>query len=598
MAYRLEKNNQSIDIVIDGFENGIADSPHEGIGDMRNMNIISVPGEASVNFKTAAMTIPPTVSAVAFTAAIDDLITVASTSGYYAGMAITFNTIGTTVGISTGRVYWIGTLTATTFTVHLNPVQAINGTNIVNITVAGSGTLSSYTLGAGTFSTIDYTGGNNSPRRNYEFFVDSNGRVWWFANPGGTATGTLIYLGNDTLTSATGQGICAFLGYLFVFRDTAIDYLPTSAIEGGVDLDSGSGWVYGWDTIDSAKVNHQAISAQDRGMYICASNRIKSYLENAGTTFDPTNATTYTENVAALNLPAGDQPTWIAELSTDLLIGGIRNWVYPWDRISTSFRYPLIIAENYTTRIVSTNSNAYIFAGNRGRIYVTNGSNMELYRKVPDYVSGAEEPYYTWLDACYWRDQLYFSFTATTNAGAALTTTGGLWAISVSDDSLRHTNKLSYDTYAGSATVIVPNVITTNPAGGGLFTAWTHSGSFGVDQGSVDPYTNFQSSIESDLIPIGTYLDSTTIQQVEFKLSQPMVSGEGVKLYYRQNMKDAYVLMSDGSSSSGTFGTVGELSGYVPASFQKGNWLQLKVETSSTATTPTYTRLKELRIRK
>lgn len=598
MAYRLEENNQSIDIVIDGFEGGIADSPHKGIADMRNMNIISVPGEAAVNFKTSAMTVPPSVSALSFSAATDDLFTVASTSGWYAGMAITFNTIGTTVGISTGRVYWVGTLTATTFTVHVNPVAAINGTGIVNVTVAGSGTLSSYTLGAGTFSTIDYTGGNNSPKRNYEFFVDSNGRVWWFANPGGTATSLVIYLGNDTLTSANGEGICAFLGYLFVFRDSAIDYLPTTAIEGGTDLDGGSGWVYGWDTIDGAKVNHQAISAQDRGMYICASNRIKSYLENAGTTFDPTNAATYTENVAALNLPAGDQPTWIAELSTDLLIGGIRNWVYPWDRISTSFRYPLIVAENYTTRIVSTNSNAYIFAGNRGRIYVTNGSNMELYKKFPDYVSGVEEPYYTWLDAYYWRDQLYFSLTATTNAGSALTTTGGLWAISISDDCLRHTNKLSYDTYGGSATVIVPNVIATSPAGGGLFTAWTHSGSYGVDQGSVNPYSNFEASVETDLVPIGTYLDPTTIQQVEFKLSQPMVSGEGVKLYYRQNMKDSYTLMTDGSSSSGTFGTVGELSGYVPANFQKGNWLQLKAETSSTNTTPTYTRLKELRIRK
>ena len=60
MAYRQEKNNGDIDIVIDGFEKGIADSPEQGIADMRNMNITSVPNEAAVQFATSGLTLPAT----------------------------------------------------------------------------------------------------------------------------------------------------------------------------------------------------------------------------------------------------------------------------------------------------------------------------------------------------------------------------------------------------------------------------------------------------------------------------------------------------------------------------------------------------------
>ena len=43
---------QNGDIVISGFENGIGDSPYSGLTDMRNINTVSIPGEADVNFST------------------------------------------------------------------------------------------------------------------------------------------------------------------------------------------------------------------------------------------------------------------------------------------------------------------------------------------------------------------------------------------------------------------------------------------------------------------------------------------------------------------------------------------------------------------
>jgi len=44
MAWKYDKS--SGDIIVNGFENGIADSPYEGMSDIRNANIISIAEEA------------------------------------------------------------------------------------------------------------------------------------------------------------------------------------------------------------------------------------------------------------------------------------------------------------------------------------------------------------------------------------------------------------------------------------------------------------------------------------------------------------------------------------------------------------------------
>ncbi len=94
------------------------------------------------------------------------------------------------------------------------------------------------------------------------------------------------------------------------------------------------------------------------------------------------------------------------------------------------------------------------------------------------------------------------------------------------------------------------------------------------------------------MIPIGTYLNPTTDANVEFKLTVPMVSGEGVKLAYRQDLSQSFTDITNGE-----FTTAGAFSGVVKVNFQKSQWLQIRTYTKSTATTPSYTRLRELRIR-
>lgn len=617
MAYRIEGK----DIVISGFEDGIASDPYTGIADMRNANIVSVPGEASVNFKTAAMTIPPTVSAVAWTAVgATNVFTVASTTGWYNGMAITVDS-SSGGSVATGRVYWVGDLSGVTFKLYKNPSLPVG--QLLDVTADSNGTLSSYTLGKPIDKTIAWDPSSVTYR--YEFILDDNGRVWWIQNTGGTPTNALVYLGNDTLTGTTGRAICVYLNYLIVFRSSTQDALSLGSIEGDVDLDAAfgsGGWLYGWNSVSGSTLTPRPVLvATDNAMYYAnGAARLGSIIQNAGSTFNPNTAATYTENTTALAIPEDDNVTAISQLGVNLLIGGEQQFVYPWDRISTSFSYPLILPENYTTRIVGTNSNAYIFAGNRGRIYVTNGTNIDLWKKIPDYITGVVEPYIAWGDAQYWRNQIYFSFTASTNAGVALNNMSGLWAVDLVSDAFRLTNQLSYGAYTGATTVILPNVLTSTPGGAGLYAGWENSGTYGVDYGSTAPYSNLETQIDTDMIPVGTYLNPLSPAQVEWKTSYPIgVNGtaETVSLWYRTALNQSFVnigstvvtgssaVHTDGqgtttntvATTSGTGESQPAVSDFYTVNFQKAQWIQLRVLMSSNAVTPTYNRLTEIRLR-
>ncbi len=577
--YRFDNYDNSI--VIEGFENGIAPSPHVGISDMRNVNIISVPGEASVNFATTAITMPSIVASVTSASSMNNTISVTITSGSaQAQQAVTFSGGSLPSGISAGTQYWIGLVNATTYHVYTDPDLA----NIVTISGTGTGTMTSTDMGTPLYSAHDsYNNGSGSPTgRN--FMIDSNGRVWEIPT-----SGDAFFRGNTTLTNGNGNGLVCYNGYLFVFRNDKIDYMK---------IDTSAAWTYAWKTINTASnVNnpHFAYLARDNVVYYCDSAYIGSFFQkSAGTAFNPADATTYTYASQALALPQTEIAQCIAELGINLLVGGQNNAIYPWNRSATSYTYPILIADNNIARMVTVNTNTYIFAGSRGRIYITNGSQAQLYKKIPDHISGTVEPYYTWKDAVFLKNQLYFGFTVTDNSGNALTLYGGIWAIDLDTQALRLVNQLSYGTYGGSPTTLL-NSAALSPTGTGLFIGWLDgSNNSGIDKSSGNPYTGSQALVESDLIPIGTFEKTRDMQRIEFKLSKPMVSGESVSLYQRLDFAQSYTLIKTFNWND-TIST-GDFSSSAPVNFKQAQWLQIKAILNSTATTPSYVRLRQIRI--
>lgn len=559
---------------------------------MRNMDILSSSGEAAVSFKTMSLTVPPTVSAVSFSvSAATDLVTVSSTAGYYNGMAFTLNSLVGGTGLSSGRVYWVGNLSGNTFKVYTNPALA-GSAAAINVTLDGTGTLSSYTLTPTAFPqeqwTIDYS--NQFP---YQFFVDGAGKVWWVNNyltTPGTVSNTITYLGNvPPVVAALGQGICAYAGYLFVFSAAQIDYLKTSLLGAGTDLASGTGWHYNWQTVSGGVKD--SLVARNNKMYWCESRALGSLSTNTGSTFDPATSSTYTYTQRALDLPNSDSPQCMSELGQNLLIGGIQDYIYPWNKVDPSFGQPVQLPEKTTYKLITINNLSYAFTGNRGYIYITNGSSSEEFRKIPDTLSGVISPYYAWCNATSSRNKLFFSFTASKNDGTALNNVSGIWSIDLSKAAIQKplnmANQLSYASYAGSCDFIMPNVMQSQPAGSGLYAGWSLSGVAGFDASSGFPYSNFESYIDTEIVPVGTFIENYTPRHFEFKLSKPLVSGEGIRLSARTNLSDSYILI--GSTTTNSL-----ISDAYDTDFQNAEWVQFRIETCSTTITPSYVTLTQI----
>lgn len=613
MSYRIEGK----DIVLDGFEKGIADSPYKGPADMRNIELLAVPGEASVALGTTTVTKPPVFNAVAFTAAAaTDRLTVASTTGLYEDAAIVLNTNSAT-GLSTGVVYYVRNIVGLTF-----QVSAAALSTVINITVDGSGTLTTYQYpGTSPVSYwVDSTGalaGVNST-----FVADNNGHIWTIFNEAVSAlpANTLIFMGNIGGVAASGlpgsNGITIWNGYLFIFGiiTSGTDYAATGSL---LFTAPASVWNYTWKSINTQPSNTRVpllISQEDGNLYWISSNGLGSLIETPGGTFDPAVPTSYTfNNGDALLVPETDEATCLAELGQNLLIGGRNGFVYVWNKVDPGFSNLLNIPEYYTWQIVATSQNAYIFAGVRGRIYITNRSGIDLYKKVPDYITGLLNPIFRFEDANFARNQLYFSITATTSAGSASNTVAGLWAIDLDTDAMRMLNKTSDAAYTGTVRMVSPRPSTSSGSptsgifGNNIQIGWYGSSTSSIDVSTALPYTNYESFMELEIIPVGTYLDQFTPSQVEWKTSAPLGAGgtsESIRISYRTNLYEAYTILGTttatgttvvGSTTGTTTGYAG--SDYYTASFENVQWLQLKVELSSNATTPTYNRITEIRIR-
>lgn len=322
---------------------------------------------------------------------------------------------------------------------------------------------------------------------------------------------------------------------------------------------------------------------------------------------DSTAITNYVFTPQRLNLPFFETAQCMAEIGNNIVIGGATNTLYPWDQVNSLPGDVIPLPENNVANLITVNNYAYVFAGQKGNIYVTNGSSVSLAITVPDYCAGIAgtpssyiEPYFTWGGAAYVRGRVYFSILDQTSVKTG--NCGGVWSFIPTQNfyigqdiglSLRLENQNSYATYNGVATVILSSQ-NQSAIGPQYWTGWYSSISaptYGIDYTGTIPTTT--SVIDTDLIPTGTMLNKMTFNQIEYKLVAPLVSGDTIALSYRQNGTDSF-------ASCGTIlaESVTALSGYLPINFSMGQWLQLRITFTPLATSgSSFIRLKEIAIR-
>ncbi|MBL0320486.1 MAG: hypothetical protein IPP74_14520 [Alphaproteobacteria bacterium] len=310
-----------------------------------------------------------------------------------------------------------------------------------------------------------------------------------------------------------------------------------------------------------------------------------------------------------MNLPTYETAQCLVEIGNTVLVGCAGSVLYPWNQVDALPSDLIALPEANVKTMINVNNMAYVFAGFKGNIYITNGSVASLALKVPDYCAGVPgtaltyiEPYFTWGDSAYIRGRVYFSILDQTSAKAG--NCGGIWSFVPSQNvdpnqnvgmALRLENQNSYGSYNGVATIILPNAEQQNTVSPLYWSFWQNSYStgtstFGIDQTASTPVTQF--IVETDLIPTGSALDKDTFSQIEYKVANQLQSGDSVQLYYRLNSTDAW------TSLGNVIEETTKLSGYFQVNFQKSQWLQLRaVCTTGGTTSSSFVRLTNLRYR-
>lgn len=630
MAYRFDNYDNAL--VIDGWENGIAQDPYEGISNLQNINITSVPGEASVGFSTSSKIQTTAYSAITVTASGDAVNVTTPSSGVSKleqYQAVYFTASGIS-GLSSGTaVYWVYGNVHSGGTATLNFVKVYGGSSPVVIGTSGTATM--YTFNPNTQTRGGLVKNYMVRSLSNRWLLDSNGLVWsdlvlTNGGTGVTSTNSWTYTGNlgngvaigsyTPDSTANGNGLVYMPtvynggqnldGWLFIWRNGAIDYMKIES-QGALISTTSLGWVYGWKPSDgttgnsnylqnpSTKVNsHEAVITPDGRAVYCDAYKVGRFYQTAvGTTFDPTNTATYTYNTYPI-LPVDDTAQCLSYLGSSLLIGGKKNKVYPWDLVSTQYTNPLILlAENNVTSIVTVNMNAYIFCGNRGIIYITNGSQAQPFVKIPDHLSGTIQPTYSWGGTAYNQNKLYFGVVGDTNGtSTALSGYGGVWGVDLITKAIYVSNILSGGSDV-SPTAILPMEVPGDTFNGyGYYASFVNStqSTYGVDVTLSTPYTDGTAIIETDLIPIGTFTRPRDLAQIEYKLTKPLVLGEIIQIYYRTDFSQSYTSIFQDIYASGRF------SNTHPINFRNAQWIQFKIALTSVSSSPSFTRLKEIRV--
>ena len=119
-----------------------------------------------------------------------------------------------------------------------------------------------------------------------------------------------------------------------------------------------------------------------------------------------------------------------------------------------------------------------------------------------------------------------------------------------------------------------------------------------VDFSGTDPLSNSSTIIETDAIPVGTFLEPKTYSQVELKFASKLVTGETATVNYRTDLEDAWASAGTLSSETVSTGNGSPLSQIIQGlNFQAAQLIQLQIILNSTTSSPSYCRLQEVYIR-
>jgi len=318
--------------------------------------------------------------------------------------------------------------------------------------------------------------------------------------------------------------------------------------------------------------------------------------QNLNVNFNPGAYFTYIVDYGVASiLQASDIIQGMTDLQGRLVIAGNLD-VYTWDYVSPTATAPTPVGEQIYT-IENLLSNVYILAGTKGNVYVTNGFSAQLLFKMPDFIAGVFDPIWKWGGLMVHRSRLWFQALAQTLSGTNIL--AGIFSLTVSPSAIGETakglvmesqNSIGLNLPAGSIAdgILLDNERWSNGEDS-YYSMYANSATTGIlDFNDATLWANNEPVIETDIIPIGDFLDKHSFGNLEFKLDRPMVAGDSISLYWRSSLTDSYTFIKT------TTDTV--LSDYKQSDIAQAQWVQFMVTMTCAATNSSRVPLREIRL--
>ena len=314
-----------------------------------------------------------------------------------------------------------------------------------------------------------------------------------------------------------------------------------------------------------------------------------------------------------VNLPSNESAQSLVEIGNNILIGCQNNIIYPWNQVDATPSDIITLPESDVKILLNVNNQAYIFAGDKGNVYISDNTISSLTLKVPDYTAGIPgdpnsyiEPTFKWGDAIFCRGRVYFSVLdeAKNKPGNC----GGIWSFVPSENidpsqdvglALRLESQSSYGNYNGYAPILI-NDEQQHGKSPKYYSGWQNNfdpsvASYGIDATPAVERPAKQYIVETDLLATGTQLAKRTFSQLEFKMVTPVgiekQESDSVELQYRTNPTGVWEEFISSPIYDETF-----MSGYYQVEFQKTQWLQIRAIVTVPDQT-SFLALKEIRLR-
>ena len=338
------------------------------------------------------------------------------------------------------------------------------------------------------------------------------------------------------------------------------------------------------------------------------SNKPMIYVGNGNTIGAITNfvhiavgtAPTYHWNPIALTLQPGHWAYSMNELGKYLAVGTVaanslwtgsisqkKSAVILWDRTSPSFNLPVFFKENGVTSMFQMQNRLYVAIGNRGRIFITDGTNFEQAKRIPYCFNRQFGNYaYVYPNAM----TLHNGEIVTGLSGNGVDATYGVYTTQIQPVAV------------GNSQINYPTIMRNSPSSGGtgatqqlsigfcystgadqLYFGWQDGSTYGVDLVDFRLCSGFTSVIYSPYYTVGSELVKKTFKRMEISLTAPLLAGQQIRISYREDLNETSwttlgTYDNTNFGSNNVFNTLANLASKVK--------LQFKIEMTQPTTSP------------